>query len=75
MSYLRLTNALIPATFANVGHTFVNLFAEHSGLTGPLPRELACMRMVIYFHLGRNSITEFPQYAIDRMPTLYSLDL
>ena len=75
MSYLRLTNAFIPATFANVGHTFVNLFAEHSGLTGPLPRELACMRMVIYFHMGRNSITGFPQYAIDRMPTLYSLDL
>lgn len=61
ISYLQLSNAHIPFEFANIGHSFVNLFAEHAGLTGPLPASLACMRNVIYFHLGRNDITEIPQ--------------
>jgi hypothetical protein len=75
ISYLKLTNAAIPPAFANIGHSFVNIFAEHAGLAGPLPNELACMKKIIYFHLGRNAITSFPQYAIDRMSALYSIDL
>ena len=75
MDYLNLNNAFIPPEFANVGHTFVNLFVQHSGITGPLPMELSCMKHIVYMHLGGNQITSIPQYALERMTSLYSLDL
>jgi len=75
ISYLRLNNARIPPSIKNVGGTFVNFFAEHSGLSGALPDELACIKSAGYFHFGRNAITHLPQYALDRMTGLYSLDM
>ena len=75
MSYLSLDNAVFPPEIKTIGGTFVNLFAEHAGLSGPLPVEFGCLKKVIFMHLGRNDITAFPQEAIDGMLQLYSIDL
>ena len=74
MSYVKLDNAMIPPEIKNIGNSLTNVFMSHSGLSGPLPKELKCMKKIVYFSLGRNAITDFPQEAIDEM-ALYSVDL
>ena len=75
IGYLALDNAAIPPEISEVGSEFVNFFAEHSGLAGPLPVQIGCLTKVIYFHLGRNEITTLPQEGLDGMSALYSLDV
>ena len=74
MDYVKLDNAMIPPEIKNIGNSLTNVFMSHSGLSGPLPVELKCMKKIVYFSLGRNAITDFPQEAIDEM-ALYSVDL